>query len=180
MMKKGFNMPEMIGVVAIISWLCGIVYIAASNWIVKSKVSTTISDLENLRNAILLYRNDVGRWPPDGSRGITGLVLEECAGNPEGWYGAYMEKIPVKNPFNGYYQSGCTEYPYERVGYVFHENLAILPGGPNINAVIKTWNVPYEQILDIDEKIDGGDGGLAGVVRFTADCTDFVYIIWAR
>lgn len=83
---RGFSLVEMLVVVAIVGLLVGLVGPAAMRQLQASRVTTTETQIEQLRAALDIFQIDTGRLPPEDI-GLAALVSDP--GVP-GWNGPYL------------------------------------------------------------------------------------------
>jgi prepilin-type N-terminal cleavage/methylation domain-containing protein len=62
--KRGFTLIELLVVISIISLLSSIIFASLNSARVKARDAGRIAQLEQIRNAIELYYNDNGQYPP--------------------------------------------------------------------------------------------------------------------
>lgn len=101
--KSGFTLIELIVTVTIIAVLTVIGVVSYTGTNKKSRDSRRMTDLENIRIALELYRQDVGSsYPPSGIDSL-GNYLEP----------KYIQKVPTKGPKgDNYLYSRITNYTY--------------------------------------------------------------------
>lgn len=63
-MKKGFSLIELLVVISIMAILVTVSVVSYSNVRRSSRDSRRLADLENLRQALVMYRSDMGCYPP--------------------------------------------------------------------------------------------------------------------
>lgn len=106
MMKiKGFTLIELLVVISIIGVLISLSFVGFSQTRVSARNSKRKADLEQIRSALEIYRNDCKTYPATLIQGaaLTGLEAS-CQGN------IYMQQVP-SDP------SGSTyNYSYNRTG----------------------------------------------------------------
>jgi len=73
--RKGFTMVELIAVLVIIGILAGVVAINVVGKIDRAKVTATRANLVMLRNAIIQFKLDTGRFPTE-EEGLSVLVVQ--------------------------------------------------------------------------------------------------------
>jgi len=85
--RKGFTMVELIAVLVIIGILAGVVAINVVGKIDRAKVIATKANLVMLRNAIIQFKLDTGRFPTE-EEGLSVLVVQpdDVTNYPEGGY----------------------------------------------------------------------------------------------
>jgi len=110
----GFTIIELIVVIVIIAVLSGVVMFNVSQYMSKSRDAKRISDLDNIRKAIEMYRADYGVYPLCNGSAL--CTSTGGYGNLANWTEIlpYLAKIPI-DPINTRYNYG---YYYGR-GYKF-------------------------------------------------------------
>ena len=99
--EKGFSLIELIVVLVILGLLAGVVGPRVWERVGESKSKVAKIQIEQLGNALALFRFDVGRYPST-AEGLEALVEEQGIQN---WSGRYLEKIIVpKDPWGRDYQ----------------------------------------------------------------------------
>ena len=63
-MKKGFSLIELLVVISIMAILVTVSVVAYNNVRRSSRDGRRLTDLENLRQALVMYRSDMGCYPP--------------------------------------------------------------------------------------------------------------------
>lgn len=122
----GFSLVELLLVITIIGLLASIVLINLNNAREHAKVAEATATARTVQNAVTLYHNDMGFFPPEVRKGWepgltqpfpndpeTGKVKKgvECAHCPPNWQdiieakwdGPYIGKWPQPTPWGGFY-----------------------------------------------------------------------------
>ena len=89
--QKGFSLIELIVVLVILGLLAGVVGPRLWNRVGQSKAQVAKLQIEQLGNALALFRFDVGHYPTSG-QGLHVLVEDQGIQN---WSGPYLEKNNV-------------------------------------------------------------------------------------
>jgi len=93
--EQGFSLIELIVVLVILGLLAGVVGPRLWNRVGQSKAQVSKLQIEQLGNALALFRFDVGHYPTS-AQGLHALVEDQGIQN---WSGPYLEKItPAINP----------------------------------------------------------------------------------
>ena len=140
---RGFTIIELIVVIAIIAILAGIVIFNIGGILENAKVSAAGSVQRQMTEAVQLYYNDMGFYPPDVNRGCDpGLVksmpwnpdtlptdtpypcdpdpaCDHCPANWEqivqqNWAGPYLSQWPETTPWGGKYDYNYWDTPQDR------------------------------------------------------------------
>lgn len=183
--RSGFQIIELITIVAIIAVLSSIIFVAATKWIRKSKISVLVQDLETIKRAVLTYHKDVSRWPPlfnlNPGRGVTALFNEVCAsgvapgdGLPDRnfWRGAYIERVKRYHPFSTLNYTTACQPPNSAYGLLCG---TVFGGGTAVH--LRARGIPQDVAQKVDEVIDGGDGFSTGYIRWSNATSILFYIV---
>lgn len=125
MKQKGFTLIELLVVIAIVGILAAVVLISLNKARESSKISRSVMDQRQLINALELYYNDVGFYPPDVGRGWDPGFSQALPYNPDtgqtdtpscphcpsnwvshaqaNWKGPYIARFPNTTVWNGKY-----------------------------------------------------------------------------
>ncbi len=132
--QKGFSLIELIVVLVILGLLAGVVGPRLWNRVGQSKVQVASLQIEQLGNALDMFRLDVGRYPSTG-QGLQALVEEQGI---ENWSGPYLDKISVpKDSWGRDYQYRA---PGEYGGYdLWSLGADGMEGGEGEDVDIHSW-----------------------------------------
>ena len=105
----GFTLVELLVVLAILGMLAALVGPQVLNQLGGAKSKTAVIQINDLEQALEIYKLDVGRFP-SSSQGLEALVSEPSGAR--GWNGPYLKKgelplDPWGNPYQ-YRASGST------------------------------------------------------------------------
>lgn len=91
--RDGFTMVELMAVLIILGLLGAVVVISFAPNIEKAKVTTTMTSLKNLHNAVTQFKMDTGRYPTEEA-GLFELIEEPT--DVTGWTpGGYLETTEI-------------------------------------------------------------------------------------
>lgn len=115
-MQKGFTIIEIMIVIGIIGVLMAALYPAFRGQQKRAKQGATKVQIKQVANALELYHEDLGEYPP---------VLKDLAQEPsderkDRWRGPYIELKGLKDSFGKDYRYQVTEgaeQPYELMSY---------------------------------------------------------------
>ena len=132
--EKGFSLIELIVVLVILGLLAGVVGPRLWNRVGQSKAQVAKLQIEQLGNALSLFRFDVGYYPTTG-QGLHALVEDQGIQN---WTGPYLEKNTVPKDAWG------RDYQYRAPGQYGDYDLWSYgadgtEGGESDNADINSW-----------------------------------------
>ena len=136
--QTGFSLLELIVVLVILGLLAGVVGSKVIGWLDRGTHETARIQLEQLRQALSMFRLECGRYPTTGE-GLQALV--ENPGSMRGWDGPYLEDSYVpKDPWDNEYQYRC---PGENGDYdLWTYGADGASGGDGVNADITSWKPP--------------------------------------
>ncbi len=180
--QKGFTLIELLVVIAIIGLLSSVVFASLQSAREKGKIAQVISNVKSVVLAIELYRDDMGFYPPDVSRGWDPGVTNPMPYNPdtgateipvcnhcpdnwtsivaERWKGPYLPSWP-KTPWGGTFDFNYWAIGSTRYGCVLPPGVYI--GAQRDVADVNPVSVEAEQMM-LDQGFDG-DGCLNGEVQ---------------
>ncbi|MDJ0836277.1 MAG: type II secretion system major pseudopilin GspG [Acidobacteriota bacterium] len=94
--KRAFTLVEMMAVVVIIGLLAAVIAPKFFNQVGKAQVTAAKQDIEQIKNAVTMFRFDTNKLPQE---------LRDLRKDPElkGWNGPYLQKKPV-DPWDNDYQ----------------------------------------------------------------------------
>ena len=132
--SKGFTLIELIVVLVILGLLAGVVGPRLWNRVGQSKAQVAKLQIEQLGNALALFRFDVGHYPTSG-QGLHVLVEDQGIQN---WSGPYLEKNNVpKDTWGRDYQYRA---PGENGDYdLWSFGADGMEGGDGDDADINSW-----------------------------------------
>jgi len=132
--QKGFTLIELIVVLVILGLLAGVVGPRLWNRVGQSKAQVAKLQIEQLGNALALFRFDVGHYPTSG-QGLQALVEDQGIQN---WSGPYLEKNNVpKDTWGRDYQYRA---PGENGDYdLWSFGADGMEGGDGDDADVKSW-----------------------------------------
>ena len=132
--QKGFTLIELIVVLVILGLLAGVVGPRLWNRVGQSKAQVAKLQIEQLGNALALFRFDVGHYPTSG-QGLQALVEEQGIQN---WSGPYLEKNNVpKDSWGRDYQYRA---PGENGDYdLWSFGADGMEGGDGDDADVRSW-----------------------------------------
>lgn len=134
--QAGITLIEMLVVVTIIALFVGLVGVNVLRQGDKARVVTVRAEIENLENALTLYKLDTGTFPPSN----VGLIaLREKPDNVPNWAGPYLAKDVPNDAWNRPY---LYKYPGEHGDAPDLVSLGAdgQPGGEGYDADIVSWS----------------------------------------
>jgi general secretion pathway protein G len=132
----GFTLLELLIVIAILGLLGVVGTVQLTGYLGRAKTDTAKLQLDQLANAIELYRLDVGR-PPTSEEGLNALVSQTT--EIGGWRGPYLRKSqatldPWGRPFSYKIPGEHGEYDLATFGGDGR------PGGQGADADVSNWS----------------------------------------
>lgn len=125
---------ELLVVLAILALLAGLVGPQVLNQLGGAKSKTALIQIQDLEQALEMYKLEVGRYPTT-AEGLTALVVKPAG--VTGWNGPYLKKDVPLDPWNREYQY---KFPGENAEidiYTYGQNGT--PGGEGEDADIGNW-----------------------------------------
>ena len=107
--RAGFSLIELLVVMVIIGLLVALVGPNVMGRAEKAKPQAARVQIENLANALEMFKLDTGRYPTD-EEGLA--VLRQAPANADRWDGPYLRKQVPKDPWD-------RDYVYRRSGKTF-------------------------------------------------------------
>jgi general secretion pathway protein G len=131
--NKGFTLVELIVVMVILGMLAALVYPKLLPKVGKGKQSAAKTQVEQLGQALDLFRLDTGRYPTT-SEGLNALVTDPGA---PGWDGPYLKKALPNDPWGKPYHYECpgTHSDYDLSSYGSDGT----PGGEGEAKDLNSW-----------------------------------------
>ncbi len=164
--KGGFTLIELMVVIAIIAVLASAVILQIFKQIDKGRQTAVAAFINVLKIVTLGYYADTRHYPDDGVTGINCLTATSQGSCHEGWSGPYIDRWPSSGPWAGSSYAWCsgTTCPGNFGGtsarvVTFDKGASALAGS---------------DLTEIDKKIDGGDGGVLGDMRYSGTTAYFL------
>ncbi|MCD6027810.1 MAG: ral secretion pathway protein [Solimicrobium sp.] len=137
--QRGFTLIEIMVVIAILGIMAAVVVPKLVGHTDTAKISAAKQDISNIKQALILYKLDNGRYPTT-EQGLQALITKPTSGPAaKGWKAdGYLEKIP-KDPWGN---------PYQYLNPGIHSEYDVFsygadgqPGGEGANADIGSWDL---------------------------------------
>lgn len=164
--QQGFTLVEIAIVLVIIGLLLGGT-LGGQQLIASAKVKSQIQQIQEITAAINTYRDKYGATPGDDANATTNTgVTTLTNGNSNGVFSGregnqlVWEHLEAANLLSGYQAAGNGRFlnKYSQQSFV-RSNFAGLPGA------VACFSVPNEVAVEIDRKLDNGDGTNGSVRR---------------
>jgi prepilin-type N-terminal cleavage/methylation domain-containing protein len=165
--RNGFTLIELLVVVAIIGLLATVAVIAFSGVSKKARDAKRLADMKQIRDAIEMYRQEYGAFPPNTDTDAGGLDLG-CAGGPSSGdpFLAPLLNVGFKAPCDprgtvmgntywyylyptGWVSNGCDDArgPYYILGIADLETTAgPAPTSPGFSCSLRNWQNEMEWV----------------------------------
>ncbi len=131
----GFTLVELLVVLAVLALLAGLVGPRVLNQLGGAKSSVASVQIQELEQAVDLFRIDVGRYPSE-QEGFS--VLLANPGGLRGWNGPYLRRALPDDPWGNPYRYG---YPGRHGDVdIYTYGADNQPGGSGENADVGNWN----------------------------------------
>ena len=133
--SRGFTLLELMVVIVIIGVLAALIAPKVLEKVGQAKVTAAKSDINNIMNALKMYKLDNGRFPSQ-DQGLQALVAKPTVGViPQNWR-PYLDKLPA-DPWGRAYQFANPGVKGEIDVYSLGADGQ--PGGDGKNADIGSW-----------------------------------------
>ena len=133
--SRGFTLLELMVVIVIIGVLAALIAPKVLEKVGQAKVTAARSDINNLMNALKMYKLDNGR-DPSSDQGLDALVTKPTTGTIPGNWKPYLDKLPA-DPW---------QHPYQYANPGVHGEIDVFSfgadgqlGGEGDDADIGSW-----------------------------------------
>lgn len=189
-MKKGLTLMELIVVIIIVAVLAGVLIPLAAVTIRRAKIQRTEEKMDNLNDALLLYFEDYGTFPPDTDSDPDDLTVLEPNYIRESEYPDDYAFDAWRVPFKYTYDVGAVSATLRSFGPDRTEGTAddifyiVLAKG-----IIKRWRmVTQDELQKITEAVQEylRDGNELTASSTTEDLADYlpdesyIYDVWGN
>jgi general secretion pathway protein G len=133
--SRGFTLLELMVVIVIIGVLAALIAPKVLENVDKAKITAAQSNINDLMNALKMYKLDNGRYPTS-DQGLQALVAKPTTGTMPGNWRSYLDKLP-NDPWQN---------PYQYANPGVHGDIDVFsfgadgkPGGEGNDADIGSW-----------------------------------------
>lgn len=163
--REAFTLAEVLVAVALVAILAAVITPTIRGRLQDGYEDALVQELDDLKSAVTMYRQDVGKYPPnlDYLTALRGSPKDKCnvaltATAKANWRGPYVTRnIGVTAGIGGYIVAGKDTILDTLITYAGPNGLAIRIAGPD---TLTAHN--------LDLKIDGVNNKSAGSLQWTA------------
>jgi type II secretion system protein G len=177
--RAGFTLVEILVALVLIGLLVGALVPSVLNQLGRGDTNRAIEDLSAIENAVRSFRVDVRRWPGDLDDLVIQPVISPAppadtalvgqggytAGLLQQWNGPYLERVTLTptdetlaSPNGGTIRSNFT---------------TVTAAGQPSYLAVEVVDLALDQIEEIDQVVDNGDGQSSGRIRWTLSGSDY-------
>ena len=132
---RGFTLIEIMVVLVIMGVMAALIVPAVLDRVDESRITAARTDINNLMQALKLYKLDNQRYP-SAEQGLDALLHKPTAGTPPPNWKPYLDKLP-NDPWGHPYQYANPGVKGEIDVYSFGADGR--PGGEGVDADIGSW-----------------------------------------
>lgn len=127
MNNKGFSFVELLVTITIIAVITAVGVVSYSQVSKRSRDSRRVSDLEQFRSALELYKSDNSYYPSGGCGGATCTYVAATTGLAILVTDGYMPSIPTDPQGNEYSYQANTQSGSNYYGYCMSTSVELVP-----------------------------------------------------
>jgi type II secretion system protein G len=157
MRSRGFTLIELLVVIAIIGVLSSVVLASLNAARDKARISASVQQIHELRDAVAMYMADTGNPPPDCGLDCTAATDPYLNSlGVSGWNGPYFPGgvYGLKHPWGGHFTISYMDVDEDGTPEV---NFFLDEDAPGTDSNDNSGPIPESALVALDKALDDGD-----------------------